>query len=107
MKVERNQLAEGTAWITPEGILFQGEYFSCRKALREGWYRRAEQGETWPVQVLFDPTVQQFEVIYIDSEEFAPDYLCYVLQRPVEPEYTAAYQERIRRLQEERKLLME
>jgi putative transposase len=103
MFVDRNQLAEGTAWITPEGILFRGSFYSCRKALREGWFARAEERDPTAVQVLYEGTAAFHPAIYIDSEEFMEDCLCLLLPNRGLHENALVYQERIRKLQEERK----
>ncbi|WP_438446661.1 hypothetical protein [Gorillibacterium sp. sgz5001074] len=106
MVVDQSQMAVGTAWITPDGILFQGRYYSCRRALREGWFSRAADAEAEAVEVLYDEAAGFIEAIYIDSEEFQQDGLCHLLPGKVLSGQTAAYQERIRKLQEERKLLL-
>lgn len=105
MMVDRNQLAVGTAWITPGGILFRGGFYSCRKALREGWFARAETGEPAAVQVLYDGAASAHPAIYIDSEEYMADCVCQLLPNKGKAGDAAVYQERIRELQEERKQL--
>lgn len=106
MEVDRKQLAEGTAWITPGGILFRGAFYSCRKALREGWFARVEAGDPAAVTVLYDGAVDTQPAIYIDSAEFMEECLCQRLPDRGNPEDASLYQERIRQLQEERKQYM-
>lgn len=107
MVVDQNQLAKGTAWITPEGILFRGLFYSCRRAIREGWFDRSGREEARPIEVLFDEAAGFKEAIYIDSEEFHEDGLCHLLPGKDSYGETDSYQEQIRRLQAQRKQYME
>lgn len=107
MNVERDQLAEGTAWITPDGILFKGALYSCRRAIREGWFTQAgTDGGQSSIQVLYDAEAEQHAAIYIDSEFYSEEFLCYMLPVKVKPELAAAYQEQLRKLRDERKKLL-
>jgi len=99
MNVERDQLAGGTAWITPEGILFQGAFYSCRRALRDRWFARASAGDPTAVQVLYDRNAVKHAAIYIDSEEFMEDCLCQLLPDRGNPDQVVGYQEKIREAQ--------
>lgn len=102
MDVDRKQLGLGTAWITPDGILFRGGYYSCRRALREGWYDPSNP-EPKPVTVLYDEQSEYKDAIYIDSEAYDEDGLCRLLAaRDCHPESAARYQMRIRELKTER-----
>lgn len=83
--------------------MFRGGFYSCRRAIREGWFSRTGAGEARPVEVLYDDEAGYKEAIYIDSEEYHEDGLCHLLQGLPPSEEAAFYQEQLRKLQEERK----
>lgn len=60
-------LTQGKARITAQGIRFRGLYYTCKSAVREGWFATARQKSTWEVQVSYDPN--RLDQIYIYLEE--------------------------------------
>ena len=103
MDVDVSQLAPEVAWVTPEGILFYGQYYSCRKALREGWFQRAQAEKPWMIRVLYNSEAGPHNGMYIESELFEPEYVCYSLTEYNKPSNAEDYQEKIRKLQQERR----
>ncbi|MDF2926879.1 MAG: hypothetical protein K0R57_5793 [Paenibacillaceae bacterium] len=101
------------AWVTPDGILFGGEYYSCRLAVREDWYRRALMGEPWMIQVISQSG--RADRVYIEAEQeteqAGSDSACYALGKvpqkagPAGNPDVEAYQEKLRRLQDERRFM--
>ncbi|MGF9765024.1 Mu transposase C-terminal domain-containing protein, partial [Microvirga sp. 0TCS3.31] len=53
-EVALNVMAPGTARVTPNGIRFKNEYYSCPTALGAEWFALARQRE-WTVSVSYDP----------------------------------------------------
>ncbi len=47
-------LPRASARVTRKGVLFQGCYYHCDRAMEEGWYVRAGQ-KTWKIEISFDP----------------------------------------------------
>ncbi|MBY6271212.1 MAG: DNA-binding protein [Bacillaceae bacterium] len=53
--VKLNLLPRSTAVVTPNGIRFQGMYYSCRLAVEEKWFVQARLKGNWKVDVSYDP----------------------------------------------------
>lgn len=94
------------AWVTPDGILFDGKYYSCRRAIRDGWYKQAWNRQPWIVRVMRKQDEAEMQ-LYIESDSFDPDCLCSELIAVMPEEEAAAYQARLRGLLAKRKLLMD
>jgi hypothetical protein len=102
---KQEQLKAATAQITPEGILFKDRYYTCRLALRYNWYEQARVRGAWEIRILFHPEDEQPEAVYIDSEHFEEERVCQFIGVPMEPSETAAYQAKLRKLADERRML--
>lgn len=50
-----NLLPRGKGTVTERGIKFRGLYYSCERAMREGWYERARSNRSWRIDLAFDP----------------------------------------------------
>lgn len=50
-----NLLPSIRATVTSRGIKCRGLYYSCERALREGWFSKARSSRSWQVDVVFDP----------------------------------------------------
>jgi hypothetical protein len=107
MDTEHNGLIAEVAWVTPEGILFNGNYYSCKRAIRDGWYGQALVRKPWMVRVLHDPAGGPEKTMYIESEQIEPDYACHLIRNGTLPSDTESYQARLRMLQKERKQLLD
>lgn len=101
----QGQLEAATARITPEGILFRDGCYTCRLALRYGWYEQAHLRGPWDIRVLYNPAEEQPEALYIDSEHFEEERVCHFIGVSRQPSETAAYQAKLRKLAEERRML--
>lgn len=53
--VRLHLLPQDSATITYKGIRFKGMYYSCEKALKEGWFSNARQKGNWKVTITYDP----------------------------------------------------
>lgn len=100
-----NHLALGSAWVTPWGILFEGSYYSCRRALRDGWFEQALSRKPWLVRVAYVTAMGPQGGLYIQSETFDPDHVCQLVDHEANRADVEAYQARLRMLQEERRQL--
>lgn len=101
-----HSLTTEAAWVTPEGILFGGKYYSCRRALRDGWFGQAVEKKPWVVRIRWDATAGSEMRVYIESESEGNDseYECYPVQHSAAAYDVEDYQAKLRRLQEERRL---
>lgn len=103
MEVNSINLANGEAWVTPIGILFQERYYSCRLALKEQWFVRAQKEGLWPLDILYDAEYKEPGLIYIASHEFSEDCLCFAITRSEnDQKRVEAYQLRLQQLKTER-----
>lgn len=105
MSGKNGKLQAGTARITPQGILFRDSYYTCRLALRCGWYAQAMASGPWEIRVLHNAAEEQPEAVYIDSEDFEEERVCLLIDLPLAPSEAAEYQARLRKLADERRLL--
>lgn len=105
MNGNQEQLEAAAAWITPEGILFRDRYYTCRLAIRYGWYEQARLRGVWEIRILYHPAEKQPQALYIDSEHFEEDRVCFFLGVRMEASETADYQAKLRKLADERRML--
>lgn len=105
MNGKQGQLQAAAARITPEGILFRDRYYTCRLALRYRWYEQARLRGAWEIRILVDPTEERPDAVYIDSEHFEEERVCQYIGVPLKPSETAAYQAKLRKLADERRML--
>lgn len=102
---KHGQLEAAAAEITSEGILFRDRYYTCRLALRYNWYEQARVRGPWEIRILFNPAEEKPEALYIDSEHVEEERVCQFVGVPMEPSEAAAYQAKLRKLSDERKML--
>ncbi|GAX88421.1 transposase [Effusibacillus lacus] len=77
--VKLNLLYQGTATVTPSGILFKGMYYGCDLATKEQWYTRARVRGSWKVKVCYDPRTTN--EIYLWLEDGKKFETCVLLER--------------------------
>lgn len=62
------------ATVTPQGIRFQGCYYSCSRAIEEHWFDKARQTRTWKVPISYEPRLM--DTIWLRDpkgrEDFTP-----------------------------------
>lgn len=58
-------VAEAT--VTVNGIRFQGNFYTCQKAVEERWFDRARQSGTWKVKISYDP--RNMDEIYLHDNQ--------------------------------------
>jgi putative transposase len=65
------------ARMTPLGIKFRGELYTCEQAETEGWRFRAKNLKNWKIPVGFDPRLPGY--IYIRSGDGSPSIRCHLM----------------------------
>jgi len=55
--IRQNLLPSGQASIGPNGLYFQGLYYTCDKALREQWFLRVPKRKSVPKAITYDPNL--------------------------------------------------
>lgn len=100
--MEGSTIESVEAWVTPVGIFFRGDYYSCRKALKEQWFQRAREAGAWTIDLLLDPSKGSSSPIYIAGSEVTMDDLCFPLGESASSPQAARdqYQAKIRELRE-------
>lgn len=58
-------VAEAT--VTVNGIRYQGDFYTCQKAVEERWFDRARQSGTWKVKISYDP--RNMDEIYLHDNQ--------------------------------------
>jgi len=53
--VRTNLLPSAKATVTYRGIKYCGLYYTCERAMREGWFVKARSSRSWQVDIAFDP----------------------------------------------------
>lgn len=48
-------LPQVSATVTAEGIVLNGCYYTCARAIEQRWFERARQRGQWPVRLAYDP----------------------------------------------------
>lgn len=66
-----------SASMTPQGLKFKGEFYTCDQAEKEGWRFRAKNKGNWKVTVAFDPRMPGF--IYVRPSDGSQSIRCYPL----------------------------
>lgn len=98
--IGRNTFDRAEAWVTPEGIFFQGDFYSCRKALKQQWFQRAKETGSWKIAILADLSEGGVNSIYTADSEVTADDLCLPLtEQAASPDDSRdQYQAKIREL---------
>jgi hypothetical protein len=60
------------ATVTVNGIRFQGDFYTCQKALEERWFDRARQSGTWKVKISYDP--RDMDEIYLHDNHVSMQF---------------------------------
>ncbi|MBZ0094005.1 MAG: transposase family protein [Sulfuricella sp.] len=63
-------VAEAT--VTVNGIRFQGDFYTCQKAVEERWFDRARQSGTWKVKISYDP--RNVDEIYLHDNHVSMQF---------------------------------
>lgn len=63
-------VAEAT--VTVNGIRFQGDFYTCQKAVEERWFDRARQRGTWKVKISYDP--RNMDEIYLHDNQVSMQF---------------------------------
>lgn len=71
-----NLMIKGYGKVTSMGILFKGNYYTCPKAIREQWFKKAALEKEWKVRII--SIIEFAEVIYIVDGEGETE-LCYLI----------------------------
>lgn len=53
--IRLNLLPSAQASVTPQGIYYNGCYYTCELALREQWFVKARNERRWKVKIAYDP----------------------------------------------------
>lgn len=77
-------LPGGEATVTPRGIRFKNEYYTCQKAEEENWRFTARNRGVWKVDIAYDPRIP--EIIYLRPRDCSPSIPCHLMN----PESIAA-----------------
>lgn len=67
------------ATVTPRGIRFKGEFYTCDKAEEENWRFVARNKGTWKVEIAYDPRVP--EIIYLRPRDGSPSIPCSLMSQ--------------------------
>lgn len=70
-------LPGGEATVTPKGIRFKNEFYTCKKAEEENWRFIARNKGTWKVHIAYDPRVP--EIIYLRPKDRSPSIPCHLI----------------------------
>src|SRR6266404_2299476 len=70
-------LPHDEATMTPQGLRFRGEFYTCEQAEKEGWRFRAKNYKNWKVDVGFDPRLPGF--IYIRPNDGRSPIRCQLI----------------------------
>lgn len=105
MEEKLDRLKADMAWVTPYGILWNYRNYSCKRAVRDGWFELSHIRSPWMVRILYDPSAGPEGAVYIESDEFEPENVCFAVKNETDPAKAAAYQRKLRQLQQERKQL--
>lgn len=65
------------ATVTPRGIRFKGEFYTCEKAEEENWRFIARNKGTWKEIIAHDPRIP--EIIYLRPKDGSPSIPCYLM----------------------------
>lgn len=79
--VRRNLLLEAEASVTPEGICFQRQHYTCDRAIQEQWFAQVRTGEKGrlTIPILYDPRTA--DRIYLRLQENQPLEICWLLEK--------------------------
>jgi hypothetical protein len=64
------------ATLEREGIRFEGNHYSCSKAIEENWFVRPDKLQ---LPIFYDP--RRIENIYIPTEDFRDYIVCHILEK--------------------------
>jgi len=67
-------LPSGEATVTPRGIRFKGQFYTCPKAEEENWRFTARNKGTWKVDIAYDPRIP--DIIYLRLKDGSPSIPC-------------------------------
>ncbi|MGN7765137.1 hypothetical protein [Paenibacillus sp. 22594] len=56
--------------VTTYGILYQGVYYTCSRAIRERWFEKAQRKYAWNIRIKYIPTDMRIIYIHTACEEF-------------------------------------
>ncbi|MCZ8514342.1 hypothetical protein O9H85_18310 [Paenibacillus filicis] len=63
MFIFSSSLDSGEAIVTPRGIYFNDNYYSCTFAIKEGWYEKSHLMNSWSIPIYYDPKNQEMILI--------------------------------------------
>src|SRR5207253_4259260 len=63
--------------VTPRGIRFRGDFYTCEKAEEENWRFIARNKGTWKEDIAYDPRVP--EIIYLRPKDGSSSIPCYLI----------------------------
>lgn len=61
-KLRMNLLPAGTASVRPQGIYFDGLYYTCERAIQEQWFDRIKGRKARHLEVVSEPTVDKIHI---------------------------------------------
>ncbi len=77
-KVRFSLLPKDTASVTRQGIRFRKLFYTCERAVREGWYVKAGHTGRWKVSVSYDPRTTDW--LYLWHDRGQPPEPCSLLE---------------------------
>ena len=76
--VKLNLMPTGTATVTSQGIKFNGMLYGSKQSLKEKWFEKARNRDTWKVSVSYDP--RKMDYIYIRDDKGLSYEKCFLLE---------------------------
>ena len=76
--VKLNLMPTGTATVTLQGIKFNGMLYGSKQSLKEKWFEKARNRDTWKVSVSYDP--RKMDYIYIRDDKGLSYEKCFLLE---------------------------
>ena len=75
--IRANMLPGEKATVTGRGIKFRGLYFSCDRAIKEGWFEQARSKKSWRIDVAYDP--RTVDKVFLRTSDGRPTEPCDLL----------------------------
>jgi hypothetical protein len=64
--IRYNLLPRDELTVTPRGLRFKDVFYSCDRAVREGWFLKAKVRGTWKEPIVYDP--RDTDILYLDRD---------------------------------------